>query len=152
MFSAQNKRKTLSWKPSQNFLWLGSVFCWPTFLMTNKHMKVWKVVFHFPGNKGSLPVCVPWLLLLLKQTIENKRLVMHKTPFTVHGPHCYLHLKRRVTQSSSLLLFFFFVESESLSTVHVNSWVTLHCSCRTGSGSKLNALNRVWPSKIKKLN
>jgi len=35
--------KTLSWKPSQIFLWLESVFRWSTFLMANKHMKVWKV-------------------------------------------------------------------------------------------------------------
>jgi len=48
------KGKTLSWKPSQIFLWpksvfhwpesifrwLESVFCWPTFLIANKHRKV----------------------------------------------------------------------------------------------------------------
>jgi hypothetical protein len=27
------------------FRWLESVFRWPTFLMANKHMKVWKVIF-----------------------------------------------------------------------------------------------------------
>ena len=48
VFSVQNKRKTLSWKSSQIFLWLESVFCWPTFLMTSKHMKVWKVVSRKP--------------------------------------------------------------------------------------------------------
>jgi len=47
----QQKRKTLSWKPSQIFLWLKSVFRWPesvlrwpTFLMANKHGKVWKMI------------------------------------------------------------------------------------------------------------
>ena len=44
MFSAQIFRKTLSWKPSQIFLWLESVFWWPTFRKTNKHRKVWKVI------------------------------------------------------------------------------------------------------------
>jgi len=50
VFSAQNKRKTLSWKPNQIFFWsksvfrwLKSVFRWSTFIKTNKHMKVWKV-------------------------------------------------------------------------------------------------------------
>jgi hypothetical protein len=66
------KGKTLSWKLNQIFLWLESVFCWPesvfrwpesilrwlesvlrwpesvfrwpTFLIANKHRKVWKVV------------------------------------------------------------------------------------------------------------
>ena len=37
-------RKILSWKPSQIFLLLESVFHWPTFLMANKHKKVWKVI------------------------------------------------------------------------------------------------------------
>ena len=32
-------------KPSKIFFWLESVFRWPTFLMTNKHMKVWKSDF-----------------------------------------------------------------------------------------------------------
>jgi len=48
----QLKGKTLSWKPNQIFLlresvfrWPESVFRWPTFLMKNKHRKVWKVVF-----------------------------------------------------------------------------------------------------------
>jgi hypothetical protein len=36
VFYAQNKRKTLSWKPSLIFLWLEIVFRWPTFLMANK--------------------------------------------------------------------------------------------------------------------
>jgi len=27
------------------FRWSESVFCWPTFLMANKHRKVWKVIF-----------------------------------------------------------------------------------------------------------
>jgi hypothetical protein len=27
------------------FCWLESVFRWPTFLMANKHRKVWKVIF-----------------------------------------------------------------------------------------------------------
>jgi len=44
VFSAQNKRKTLFWKPSQIFLWLESVFRWSIFLMINKHRKVWKMV------------------------------------------------------------------------------------------------------------
>ena len=45
------KGKTLSWKPSQIFLWLESVFRWlesvfrwSIFLMTNKHRKIWKIV------------------------------------------------------------------------------------------------------------
>jgi len=52
------KGKTLSWKLNQIFLWLESVFRWPesvlrwpesvfrwpTFLMANKHKKVWKVI------------------------------------------------------------------------------------------------------------
>jgi len=46
-----NFRKTLSWKPSQNFLWLESVFRWLTFLMTNKHMKVWKVISRKPLSR-----------------------------------------------------------------------------------------------------
>jgi len=47
----QPKRKILFWKPNQIFLWLESVFRWPesvfrwlTFLMSNKHRKVWKMV------------------------------------------------------------------------------------------------------------
>jgi len=47
----QPKEKTFSWKLNQIFLWLESVFRWPesvfrwpTFLMANKHRKVWKVV------------------------------------------------------------------------------------------------------------
>ena len=54
----QPKRKTLSCKLNQIFLWLESVFRWlesvfhwpesifrwPTFLMANKHRKVWKMV------------------------------------------------------------------------------------------------------------
>ena len=47
----QPKGKTLSWKPNQIFLWPESVlrwpesvFRWPTFLMANKHRKVWKVI------------------------------------------------------------------------------------------------------------
>ena len=51
MFFAQNKRKTLSWKPSQIFLWLESDFRWPTFLMANKYRKVWKVVSHKPVSR-----------------------------------------------------------------------------------------------------
>jgi hypothetical protein len=39
MFSTQNKRKILSWKSSQIFLWQESIFRWPTFLITNKHKK-----------------------------------------------------------------------------------------------------------------
>ena len=56
------KGKTFSWKPNHIFYWLKltrkyfpyynfsvfrwpeSVFRWPTFLMTNKHRKVWKMV------------------------------------------------------------------------------------------------------------
>jgi len=44
-FPPKFSRKTLSWKPSQIFLWLESVFHWPTFLIANKHKKVWKVIF-----------------------------------------------------------------------------------------------------------
>jgi hypothetical protein len=40
----QLKGKTLFWKPNQIFLWLESVFRWPTFLMANKYRTVWKVV------------------------------------------------------------------------------------------------------------
>jgi hypothetical protein len=39
-----NFQETLSWKPSQIFLWLESVFRWQAFLMANKHRKVWKLV------------------------------------------------------------------------------------------------------------
>jgi len=46
-------RKTLSWKPSQIFLWLESVFRWPTFLMANKYMKVWKVIFRKPLSRKT---------------------------------------------------------------------------------------------------
>jgi len=43
-------------KPSQIFLWLESVFRWPTFLMANKHMKVWKVVSRKPlSGKQTQP-------------------------------------------------------------------------------------------------
>ena len=42
------------------------------------------------------------------------------------------------------------VESESLSTVHVNSEDILYFSGQTGSGPKLNALNRIRSSKNKK--
>ena len=35
---------------------------------------------------------------------------------------------------------------ESVSTIHVNSGDTLHCSGWTESGPKLNALNQVRPS------
>ena len=40
-----------------NFVfWLESVFCWPTFLMANKHRKVWKVVFRKPlSGKQTQP-------------------------------------------------------------------------------------------------
>jgi len=49
-------RKTLSWKPSQIFLLLKSVFRWPTFLMTNKYKKVWKVVSRKPlSGKQTQP-------------------------------------------------------------------------------------------------
>ena len=41
---------------------------------------------------------------------------------------------------------------ETCTTVHVNSDTCLYCSGRTGSGPKLNALNRVRPSKKIKLN
>jgi hypothetical protein len=43
-FPPKFSRKTVSWKPSQIFLWLKSVFYWPTFLIVNKHRKVWKVI------------------------------------------------------------------------------------------------------------
>jgi hypothetical protein len=45
VFSIQNKRKTLSWKPSQIFLKLESVFYWLIFLIINKHKKNFKIVF-----------------------------------------------------------------------------------------------------------
>jgi len=62
VFSAQNKQKTLSWKSSQIFLWLESVFRWPTFLITNKHRKVWKVVSRKPlFGKQTYQVC--WKLI-----------------------------------------------------------------------------------------
>jgi len=71
------KGKTLSWKLNQIFLWLESVFRWqesvfrwpesvlrwlesvfrwPTFLIANKHRKVWKVVSRKmnSGNKHGL--------------------------------------------------------------------------------------------------
>ena len=49
-------RKILSWKPSQIFLWLKSVFRWPTFLMVNKHRKVWKMIFRKPlSGKQTQP-------------------------------------------------------------------------------------------------
>ena len=41
-------RKTISWKPSQIFPLLESVFHWPTFLLANKHKKVWKVLSRKP--------------------------------------------------------------------------------------------------------
>jgi hypothetical protein len=50
------------------------------------------------------------------------------------------HWKLHNTTSSAM-------ESESISTVHVNSGDILHFSGRTGSGPKLNALNRVRSSK-----
>ena len=40
--------QTLSWKPSQILILLESVFHWPTFLLANKHKKVWKVIFRKP--------------------------------------------------------------------------------------------------------
>jgi len=60
------KGKTLFWKLNQIFLWLESVlrwsesvlrwlesvFRWPTFLMANKHRKVWKVVY-WKVNSGK---------------------------------------------------------------------------------------------------
>ena len=48
MFSPQIFQETLSWKPSQIFLLLKSVFHWPTFLLANKHKKVWKVISRKP--------------------------------------------------------------------------------------------------------
>jgi len=49
-------RKTLSWKPNQIFLWLESVFRWPTFLIANKHRKVWKVISRKPlSGKQTQP-------------------------------------------------------------------------------------------------
>ena len=50
-----------------------------------------------------------------------------------------------ITENSTLLISA--VESESLSTVHVNSDACLYCSGRTRSDPKLNALNRIRPSK-----
>ena len=47
-FPPKFSRKTLSWKPSQIFLWLESVFRWPTFLTANKHRKVSKMVSRKP--------------------------------------------------------------------------------------------------------
>jgi len=79
------------------------------------------------------------------------------TLFIVHGLHCYLHSKRKVTQSSSSLLLASCVE-KSFSTVHLsdsivyaNSGACLYCSNRTRFDPKLNALNRVRHSKIKKI-
>jgi len=50
-FLPKFSRKTLFWKPNQIFLWLESVFRWPTFLMANKHMKVWKMIFRKPLSR-----------------------------------------------------------------------------------------------------
>jgi len=49
-----------------------------------------------------------WLLLLLKQTIENNYLIIDKTLFIICGTYHNLHLQRKATESSSKLLLLFF--------------------------------------------
>ena len=55
------KRKNTFLKTKPNFFWLKSVFRWPTFLMTNKHRKAWKMVFRkLLSGKQTRPYS-PWL-------------------------------------------------------------------------------------------
>ena len=94
-------RKTLSWKPSQIFLLLESVFHWLTFLMANKHKKVWKVISrkplsgkqtqlkrkHFPKNQANFFF---WLKLTGKCfSLTEKCFLLTRKCFLLTGK-CFL--------------------------------------------------------------
>ena len=73
----QPKWKILSWKPNQIFLWLEnifrwskSIFYWLTFLIANKHRKVWKTIF-FSRNKHGLRGLTDWFVCLQKGITMN---------------------------------------------------------------------------------
>jgi hypothetical protein len=95
----------------------------------------------------------PWLLLRLKPTTEIKCLVMAENLIHVRGPNnsCIKNVGSlkaaqccfQCGQLHSSLKW----TVETCPTIHVNSGTCLYCSGRTGSGPKLNALNRVRPSK-----
>jgi len=71
VFSAQNKRKILSWKSSQIFLWSKNVIRWLTFLKTNKHKKIWKVIFYFLENKQILIISMILLQIKNKKKLDK---------------------------------------------------------------------------------
>jgi len=85
VFSVQNKRKILFWKSSQIFLWLESVFYllknifhWPTFLITNKYKKVWKLIF--------------WKLVSISMKHETNTPFMYLPWNTNHTPQFFLFI------------------------------------------------------------
>jgi hypothetical protein len=55
-----------------------------------------------------------WLLLLLKQTTENKCLVMEETWFISWGTHHVLRFERRSANSSFMLLLFASIHNKLL--------------------------------------